>query len=82
MSNMSHIENASKIFNMSCPIVFDPYGKPIPFFFTTAQKPFFTRFFRYFGINLVHFRNNSQKLPYSVWSLKCVFQMSLVWHQK
>ena len=26
------------------------------FFFTTAQKLFFTRFFRYFGINLVHFR--------------------------
>ena len=26
------------------------------FFFTTAQKLFFTRFFRYFGINLVHFK--------------------------
>ena len=64
-------------------------GKPIPFFFffpsfflQRLKNCFLPVFFRYFGINLVHFRNNSQKLPYSVWSLKCVFQMSLVWHQK
>ena len=43
-------------------------------FFYNGSKTVLIRFFRYFGINLVHFRNNSQKLPYSVWSLKCLFK--------